>query len=112
MHASPTTTEALARIGALYAIEDEIRGKPVDVRLSIRQTRARPLLEDLRNWMEKALRSLSTKSETAGAIRYALSRWRALTRYTEVGLLEIDKAMVSYCTSLGGLSWAGNLSVH
>src|SRR5581483_4338694 len=29
-HASPTTTEALARIGALYAIEDEIRGKPVD----------------------------------------------------------------------------------
>jgi hypothetical protein len=26
-HASPTTTEALARIGALYAIEDEIRGK-------------------------------------------------------------------------------------
>jgi len=40
MHASPTTTEALARIGALYAIEDEIRGKPVDVRLSVRQTRA------------------------------------------------------------------------
>lgn len=29
--------------------------------------------------MEKALRSLSSKSETAGAIRYALSRWRALT---------------------------------
>jgi len=40
--------------------------------------------------MEKALRSLSSKSETAGAIRYALSRWRALTRYTEDGHLEID----------------------
>ena len=92
MHASPTTTEALARIGALYAIEDEVRGKPVDVRLSVRQTRARPLLDDLRKWMEKALRSLSTKSETAAAIRYALSRWRALTRYTEDGLLEIDNS--------------------
>lgn len=91
-HASPTTTEALARIGALYAIEDEVRGKPVDLRLSIRQTRARPLLDDLRRWMEKALRSLSSKSETAGAIRYALSRWRALTRYTEDGLLEIDNS--------------------
>jgi len=91
-HASPTTTEALARIGALYAIEDEIRGKPVDLRLSIRQTRARPLLDDLRRWMEKALRSLSSKSETAAAIRYALSRWRALTRYTEDGLLEIDNS--------------------
>ena len=49
IHASPTTTEALARIGALYAIEDEIRGKPADLRLSIRQTRARPLLDDLRD---------------------------------------------------------------
>jgi transposase len=91
-HASPTTTEALARIGALYAIEDEVRGKPVDLRLSVRQTRAKPLLDDLRKWMEKALRSLSSKSETAAAIRYAISRWRALTRYTDDGLLEIDNS--------------------
>jgi transposase len=91
-HASPTTTEALTRIGALYAIEDEIRGKHVDLRLSVRQARARPLLDDLRKWMERALRSLSSKSETAGALRYALSRWRALTRYTEDGLLEIDNS--------------------
>jgi transposase len=92
VHASPTTTEALARIGALYAIEDEIRGKPADLRLSIRQARARPLLSELRTWMEKALHRLSAKSETAGAIRYALSRWRALTRYTDDGMLEIDNS--------------------
>ena len=91
-HESPTTTEALARIGALYAIEDEIRGKPADLRLSIRQSRARPLLDELHNWMEKTLRKLSAKSETAGAIRYSLSRWRALTRYTEDGRLEIDNS--------------------
>ena len=46
----------------------------------------------MRKWMEKALRSLSSKSETAAAIRYALSRWRALTRYTDDGLLEIDNS--------------------
>jgi hypothetical protein len=92
IHASPTTTEALARIGALYAIEEEIRGKPVDHRLSVRQARAGPLLEELRSWMEKTLRSLSAKSETAGAIRYALSRWRALTRFIEDGMLEIDNS--------------------
>jgi transposase len=50
------------------------------------------LLNDLRKWMEKALRSMSAKSETAGAIRYALSRWRALTRYTDDGLFEIDNS--------------------
>lgn len=92
VHASPTTTEALARIGALYAIEDEIRGKPAGPRLSTRQARAKPLLSELRTWMEKALHRLSSKSETAGAIRYALSRWRALTRYTDDGLLEIDNS--------------------
>lgn len=92
VHASPTTTEALNRIGALYAIEDEIRGKPADLRLSIRQTRSRPLLDDLRRWMEKALRNLSSKSETAAAIRYAVSRWRALKRFTDDGALEIDNS--------------------
>ena len=89
-HASPTTTEALARVGALYGIEEEIRGKPAELRCSVRQARAKPLVDELRNWMEKALRALSTKSETAGAIRYALSHWRALTRYLDDGLLEID----------------------
>ena len=56
----------------------------------MRQARAKPLLDDLRHWMEKTLGLLSTKSETAGAIRYALSRWLALTRYVDDGLLEID----------------------
>ena len=91
-HASPTTTEAMVRIGALYGIEGEIRGKPAELRCSVRQARARPLLDNLRHWMENTLRSLSTKSETAAAIRYALSHWRALTRYVDDGLLEIDNS--------------------
>lgn len=90
IHASPTTTEALARIAALYAIEDEIRGKPAEHRREVRQSRARPLIDELHKWMEKAARQLSPKSETTGAIRYSLSRWRALTRYIDDGQLEID----------------------
>jgi len=92
VHASSTTTEALARIGALYGIEEQIREKPPDLRRLIRQQRAKPLLDDLRGWMEKMLRSLSAKSDTAAAIRYALSHWRALTRYVDDGLLEIDNS--------------------
>jgi hypothetical protein len=92
VHASLTTTEALARIGALYAIPEEIRGKPADLRLSIHQARARPLLAELRAGMQKAQGGLSSKSETAGAICYALARWHALTRYADDGLLEIDNS--------------------
>jgi len=36
------------------------------------------------------LSKLSRKSETTVAIRYALSRWNALTRYIEDGYIEID----------------------
>ncbi len=47
IHASPTTTAALARIAALYVMEDEIRGKPADVRREVRQSRAKPLIDEL-----------------------------------------------------------------
>jgi len=89
-HASPLAAEALERIAALYGIEKEIRGRPPEERKEIRQTRARPLLESLRQWFEENLTKLSRKSDTAIAIRYALSRWNALTRYCENGQIEID----------------------
>jgi hypothetical protein len=92
IHASPITSEAIARIGALYGIEEDVRGKPAELRCSTRQARAKPLLDELRSWLNKSLSSLSKKSETAAAIRYALSHWRALTRYVDDGLLEIDNS--------------------
>jgi hypothetical protein len=92
VHASPITTEAIQRIGVLYGIEEEVRGKPTELRRDIRRARAKPLLDHLRAWLEKSLRQLSAKSETAGAIRYALAHWRALTRYVDDGLLEIDNS--------------------
>jgi transposase len=89
-HASPIAAEALERIGALYAIEGEIRGRPPDERRAVRQARARPLLESLRHWFELSLTKLSRKSDTTTAIRYALGLWQALTRYSDDGQLEID----------------------
>jgi hypothetical protein len=91
-HRSPITTEALNRIGALYGIEEQVRGKPPDLRCSVRQAQSKQILDDLRQWMEKMLQSLSAKSDTAAAIRYAMSHWRALTRYVYDGLLEIDNS--------------------
>jgi transposase len=89
-HASPTTSEAIERIAALYAIEAEIRGSTAEIRQATRQARSQPLLDELRTWLEATLGKLSKKSDTAAAIRYALSRWRALTRYVDDGKLEID----------------------
>jgi transposase len=87
---SPIATEALQRIGALYAIESEIRGRAPDERCAARQARAGPLLEQLQAWLLATLAKLSKKSELAAAIRYALSRWAALLRYRDDGRVEID----------------------
>jgi len=89
-HASPVAREALQRIGALYGIEEQIRGRPPEQRREVRQEQAKPLLDSLRQWFEATLSKLSRKSETTAAIRYALVRWDALTRYIEDGHIEID----------------------
>ncbi len=89
-HASPVAREALVRIGALYRIEETIRGKLPDERRAVRQAQSKPLLDSLRQWFEATLSKLSRKSETTVAIRYALSRWDALVRYIDDGHIEID----------------------
>jgi transposase len=88
--ASPIAFEALERIGRLYKIEEEIRGRPADEREAVRQARAGPELESLREWLHKTATTLSKKSELAKAIRYALSNWVALSRFCDDGRLEVD----------------------
>jgi len=87
---SPIAADALQRIGALYAIESEIRGRPPDERSAIRQSRAGPLLESLRGWLRETLSRVSKKSELAKAISYVLTRWPAFTRYRDDGRIEMD----------------------
>jgi transposase len=46
-HRSPIAAEAMERIGQLYAIEEEIRGRPPDERREVRLERSRPLLDSI-----------------------------------------------------------------
>ena len=87
---APLATEALTRIAVLYAIEAEIRGRHSTERAAVRQSRAGPHLDALHVWFTQTLMQVSKKSALANAIRYALSRWAALTRYRDDGRLEID----------------------
>jgi hypothetical protein len=67
-------TEALERIGALYKVEELIRGKPPDQRRAYRQEHARRLLDQIHAWLTATLATLSRKSDTSRAILYALNR--------------------------------------
>jgi hypothetical protein len=104
LHKSTIAKEALDRIGELYAIEKEIRGRSPDQRRAVRQERSRPLLDALHFWLQQTLTTLSQKSATAKAIGYALTRRDALQRYCDDGRIEIDNNAAERalrCVALG-----------
>ena len=89
-HKSAIAKKALDRIGALFDIERPIAGAPPDIRRAVRQRAARPRIDELATWLDAQLEKIPGKSDLAGAIRYARSRWAALTRYLDDGRLEIS----------------------
>ena len=80
----------MRRIAELYAIEASIRGETAEIRLRIRTERSAPLFAAFRTWLDATLSRVSGKSEMAKAIRYALTRWGALTLVLRDGRACID----------------------
>jgi hypothetical protein len=105
---SELAQEALERIGTLYDIEAGIRGHSPAERQAVRQARASPELEELRQWLDMTLRRVPGRSALAAAIRYARSRWAQLCRYCDDGRLEIDNSAAERAlrgVALGRKNW-------
>jgi transposase len=94
LQGSPIAKEALDRIGELYGIERQISGLPAEARRQVRQARAGPKLDAFHQWLLTTLNRVSQTSALAGAIRYSLKRWRALTRFVENGIIDMDNNAV------------------
>jgi transposase len=88
--AAPIALDALQRIAALFAIEASIQGRAPERRAAARREHAQPLLDQLRASLDASLARVSGKSTLAGAIRYTLTRWTALSRYVADGRLEMS----------------------
>ena len=73
---APIATEALERIGALYRIEAEISGRSAEERRAERQVRTKPLIENLKTWLETQRARVPGRSEIAKDMRYGLSHWK------------------------------------
>jgi transposase len=80
----------LQMIRRLYEVED--RARPLDdiARLALRQAESVPILERIRDELDRLSSRLLPKSALAQAVTYASNQWRALCRYTEDGRLTID----------------------
>jgi transposase len=87
---APISTEALDRIGALYGIETEIRGRTQVERRNARQSRSKPLVDAMKTWLTTQITKLPRGSETAKAINYGLNLWEGLSRFLDDGRIEVD----------------------
>ena len=82
----------LAYIHLLYDVEREARDNKLDAggRRALREAKSKPLLQDLKVYLERERPHVLPKSPTGQAITYTLSNWDALVRYCDDGDLEID----------------------
>lgn len=87
---STIARETIERIAGLYAVEKEARHKSPDERAALRQTKARPIFDELEIWLKDQLPKILGKTKLAEAIRYALSRMPKARAYLEDGRLELD----------------------
>jgi transposase len=91
---APIAEEALVRIAALFGIERTICGDAPEQHRAVRLAQTRPLIDDLRAWLEAKLAKVSGGSRIAQAIRYALKHWAGLTIFLDDGRVEIDSTVV------------------
>jgi transposase len=81
---------ALNEIQKIYAIERHIREKPPDERQQIREARAGPILDKMRDWLDQSLDQVAPKTTLGKALKYLDSEWPRLIRYVGDGRLPID----------------------
>ena len=82
--------EMLALIGELYAIEREAKSADDAERLTLRQEKSVPVLEEIKTWLDTEQHQVLPRSPMAKAITYAQNQWDALNTYTPQGFLSID----------------------
>ncbi len=80
----------LVLIQKLYRVEKQARKFKPEARHDHRQRHARPVLDELRTWLDEALPQVPPTSATGKALNYLHREWPKLIAYLEDGRLKID----------------------
>lgn len=84
------TMEILNLIKKLYSIEREIKDQPLNVIDQQRQLRSKPLLDEIKRWLERYQPTVPPKTSLGKAISYLHGRWPQFVRYIDEPFLSID----------------------
>jgi transposase len=97
----------------LYAIENEARDLAVDARRDLRQAQAKPILGEIKAWLDAEREVVLPRSPMGEAFTYVLNQWAALNTYVSEGFLNIDNNAAERAVkrvAIGRKNWlfAGN----
>lgn len=84
----------LAAFKQLYDLEEQLRDKPPDEVLAVRQQRSAPIYAQLLKWCEAHKPHEPPSSPTGEAIRYLTNHKVALQRFLEHGAIPLDNGAV------------------
>ena len=84
---------ALSFINKLYLIERDIKSLSDAEKLTVRQQRSQPVLEKLKQWLDKHRSRIAKDSLTGKAMTYLHNQWEKLTVYVTDGQLRISNIL-------------------
>lgn len=83
-------TKGINYIKRLYGIEKDIKDKTIEEKYEIRQARAKPILDDMKKWIDQSMLNIAPKTLIGKAISYVNNEWIKLYCYIDDGRLNID----------------------
>lgn len=86
------SNEVMNKIQRIYTTEKKLRGKELTSEdfLKMREKEVRPLLNDLKNWLDKKSQNVRPSCNLGKAISYALGQWDKIIKYLECPYLTPD----------------------
>lgn len=98
-HPQSMAQEIIDKMGKLYKLERDFKERTLlpPTIAEERREQALPILQEMHQWLLTQQPLVTPKSLLGKAIRYALSQWDALIRYTQDGRLEIDNNRSERC---------------
>jgi len=105
----------LTWIQKLYRIEKQARQLSPEDRHQLRQQQAKPILDEIRTWLDQVLPQVPPTSATGKALHYLHNEWSKLVRYLDDGRLQIDNNAAENAIRpfvLGRKNWLFSDSVH
>lgn len=89
-HQTSLAHEFLKQVQKLYQVEKTLRGQSAEERHAVRLKQSRPILDELKIWLDQNAPRVLPKGSLGMAIGYTRNQWSILLTFLEDGHLEID----------------------